>query len=540
MVACATLALACAPSLKPDDDDAGLTDASAPPNDGGFPRVSGAFTHEVSSDGVITTVVDASDDSAWQHLDLDTGLSAMNGWDLAFSRFRVRTNGGVSGSGGVLVAALEGRAFESVTRAPEEGWTADRPDGEDDDDSEPDNVFNNGTSDWYEYELSTHSLTPRDVTYVIASTERRFYKLRFESYYDDAGSPAIIRFRWAEVEPPMSALPDAGPGPMDAGMPGVPDAGDEPLPADAIVIDASSSTDWVYLDIEDGIVSPTTPETDVGWDLAFRRAEIRTNSGTSGNGFGGARLDESGLDFDAITESTTLGFAVDELRESRAGAEPSSANPALAGWFDYDPSTHSVTPGDRSYLVRTADGGYAKLRIWRWRSGEFALSFVPVTRRVEVVQIDVDATASDAWTYVSLRDGAVVTVSDAATDGNWDLGLSRTRMRTNGGTSGAGMGAAVETSASELIELEQAPTEGWEIDELLSSSAPGGEEYSGSPVLEGWFDYDAATHAITPRPVVFAIRTADGQAAAVRVVSYASGVYRLALAFAGPGQNEFF
>lgn len=537
--ACAAGALACAPSLAPTDEDAGTRDASTQESDASIPRVSGAFTHEVSAEGVVTTVVDAGDESAWQHLDLDTGISTQDGWDLAFSRFRVRTNGGVSGSGGVLVAELDGRSFDSVTRAPEDGWTADRPDGDADDDTEADNVFNNGTKDWYEYELSTHTLTPRDVTYVVASTEARFYKLRFESYYDDAGSPAIVRFRWAEIQPPMSALPDAGPGPSDGGVPSDPDAGEEPLPPGAIVVDASDSASWIYLDLEDGIVSPATPETDLGWDLALRRTELRTNSGASGAGLGGARLDESGLDFDAITESTTLGFVVDELREPRPGADPSSANPALAGWFDYDVGTHTVTPGERTYLVRTADGAYAKLRIWRWNGGELALSFEPVARRVEVVEIDVDATAGDAWTYVSLRDGAVVTVSDAATEGGWDLGISRTRMRTNGGTSGAGMGAAVETSATEIAALEEAPASGWAIDELLASSSPGGESYSGNPVLDGWYDYDVTTHTVSPRPVAFAVRTADGHAAAIRVVSYAGGTYRLALAFAGPGHSDF-
>jgi hypothetical protein len=447
----------------------------------------------------------------------------------------------VSGSGGVLVAALEGRAFDTVTRAPEEGWSADRPDGSDDTDSEPDNVFNNGTNDWYAYDQATHVLTPRDVTYVIASTEQRFYKLRFESYYDEAGSPAVVRFRWAEIDAPTSALPDAGVGgPTDAGAP-LPDAGEEPLPPGAIVVDASDATRWVYLDLEDGVVSPANPEDDASWDVAFRRTEVRTNSGTSGSGLGGARVDDSEQAFDAITESTTLGFVVDELvASSRPGAEPTSMNRVLAGWYDYNPVTHSVTPGDRTYLVRTAGGEYAKLRIWRWRSGELALSFERVARRVDVVELEVDASASDAWTYVSLRDGTVVPVTDPETDPRWDVAFSRTRLRTNGGTSGAGMGAAAGTGATELHELASAPADGWMADAIISGGdAPGSTAYSGNEVLAGWFNYDPVSHVVSPRPVVFAVRTADGQNAAFRVRSYAGGVYRIALAFAGPGRTDF-
>lgn len=534
--ALAVAALGCAPSLN-TDEDAGTPDAATPRTDASFPTSSGAFTHEV--DGrVVTTVADATDEDAWQHLDLDTGLSTEDGWDLAFSRFRVRTNGGVSGGGGVLVAELEGQPFDALTRAPEDGWTADVPDGDGDDDTEPDNAFNDGASDWYAYDEATHTLTPREVTYVVASTEGRFYKLRFEAYYDDAGSPAVVRFRWAEIDPPASALPDAGPGPSDGGTP-MPDAGEEPLPSGAIVVDASDATSWVYLDVEDGVVTPTAPETDLEWDLALRRTELRTNSGTSGAGLGGARLDESGLAFDAITESTTFGFVADERVTSRPGAEPTSLSPALAGWYDYDPVAHAVTPGDRSYLVRTADGGYAKLRVWRWDDGELALSFEPLARRVDVVELDVDATSSDAWTYVSLRDGAIVSVTDAATDGSWDVGFSRTRMRTNGGTSGGGSGAAVETSAAAIAALDAAPSEGWVVDAMLTDGPPGSPEYSGNSALRAWYDYDPTTHTVSPRPVVFAVRTADGQTAALRVLSYASGALRVELAFAGPGRNDF-
>lgn len=133
--ALAVAALGCAPSLN-IEEDGGRHDAAPPRSDGGFPRSSGAFTHEVEG-GVVTTIADATDESAWQHLDLDSGLSTTEGWDLAFSRFRVRINGGVSGGGGVLVAELVGQAFDALTRAPEEGWSAAVPDGESDDDTEP-------------------------------------------------------------------------------------------------------------------------------------------------------------------------------------------------------------------------------------------------------------------------------------------------------------------------------------------------------------------------------------------------------------------
>jgi len=521
------LLAACSPTLEPDGTDAAVPDGS------------GAFRHDGSPDTQVTTVVDATDESTIHRLDLDTGLEVGvdEGWELGFSRFRVTINGGLGGPGGVRVAQLEDVAFDDVTRAPADGWTVPGPDGDGDDDDEPDDVFNDGVDDWYEYDPETHTLTARDLVYAVASTEGRFFKLQLLDYYDDAGSPAWVRFRWAAIAPPETALPDAGPGGFDAGAPV--DAGGPEIPPGAVTVDASDADAWVYLSATDGEVTPPAPESDPGWDLALRRTELRTNSGTSGLGLGGAR--EAPAPYDAIEDATTFGYVADTLVDSgRPGVEPSSLSPALADWYDYDPTTHTVTPGERAYLVRTATGGYARLRIWSWDDGRYTLSFEPLERRVQVRALDVDASDAEAWVYLSLRDGALVEVTDAATDGAWDVGLSRTRMRTNGGTSGASMGAAVETDAADVMALGAAPTEGFVEDSMLSAGAPGSPEYSGNAALGAWFDYDPATHAITPRPVVFIVRTADGQLGALRVRSWADGTVGLEVAFAGPNQSSFF
>jgi hypothetical protein len=202
---------ACASKLEATEDeveaDAGISDEDP---DSDLPRRSGEFRHSPKLAGWVVSVVDATLETEWQQLDLDTGREVEDGWDIAFSRFRIRTNGGESGPGGVQVAALVGESWGDVTRAPDEGFAADREDSTGDGgdtDSDPDNVFNSGDADWYEYNVMTHELTPKDVTYVIASSEQRFYKLRIEDYYDSAGTPAELRFRWAEIEAPESGWP---------------------------------------------------------------------------------------------------------------------------------------------------------------------------------------------------------------------------------------------------------------------------------------------------------------------------------------------
>jgi len=135
-----------------------------------------------------------------------------------------------------------------------------------------------------------------------------------------------------------------------------------------------------------------------------------------------------------------------------------------------------------------------------------------------------------------LLEGAAALYDSSAVhhDTRWDLALSGTLLRTNGGASGAGVGGAVETELTSLAELVVLPADGWEAD-VRETPAAGGPAVSHSAVLSGW--YEGAPER--PRAVVYGVRTVDGELAALRVLSYAGGVYRLEIAFAGAGQTTF-
>jgi hypothetical protein len=195
------LAAACASKLRTSDDEQEVPDAVEPELRG---EKSGKFVSHAADDGSTDTLVDATEETDWQEWDLDTGNvgSGERDWDIGFSRFRIKTNGGANGPGGVYVAALPEQSYEALTQAPVEGFAADRPDSEQDTDSDPDNVFNSGDEDWYNYDVMRHELSPKDICYVIASSEGAFYKFVIDEYYDSAGTPAMIQFRWAAIEAP--------------------------------------------------------------------------------------------------------------------------------------------------------------------------------------------------------------------------------------------------------------------------------------------------------------------------------------------------
>lgn len=193
MTLCLTVCAACASTLAAKAVPAAMGDEGFEP--------SGDFLSKAGDDGVTETVVDATSDDDWRRFDLDSG-KADGAWDLEFRRFVVRTNGGVNGDAGVEVALLSDEDFASVDAAPSDGFAADREDGPEDENTDPDNAFNSGTDNWYEYNVMKHTLTPKKATYVVHSSEGRYFKLAFIDYYDKAGSPAHVRFHWAEIDPP--------------------------------------------------------------------------------------------------------------------------------------------------------------------------------------------------------------------------------------------------------------------------------------------------------------------------------------------------
>ncbi|MDD9940965.1 MAG: HmuY family protein, partial [Myxococcales bacterium] len=189
LVACMLVFAGCASDLKTED------------NGDGSAVIEGLTT---TGDDVRMTVVNASDHDAWIHLDLDRSRQAdpeNDGWDLAFSRFKIKSNGGVSGNGSVAATELEGQSFDELEEAPEADYVRDAEDS-DDEDEDPDYAL----AGWYAYDPSDHSVSPKEIVYVIRSTEGDFFKLEMTDYYDEAGTSGFPAFRWAAVAPPDSEI----------------------------------------------------------------------------------------------------------------------------------------------------------------------------------------------------------------------------------------------------------------------------------------------------------------------------------------------
>ncbi|MEM1042412.1 MAG: HmuY family protein [Bacteroidota bacterium] len=150
-----------------------------------------------------------------------------------------------------------------------------------------------------------------------------------------------------------------------------------------------------------------------------------------------------------------------------------------------------------------------------------ATSSEPLTYTVA----DIDARGVGGhFAFFSLRENRLVPVADSASTA-WDLAFRSTTVLVNGGTSGPGMGGAVVLEDTNFAAVTEAPAdEAFAADtgtDRTETAIPGGAG-------NGWYDYDFVSGIVSPRPVVLAVRTADGRYAKVEIQSYYLGAPALA------------
>jgi hypothetical protein len=131
----------------------------------------------------------------------------------------------------------------------------------------------------------------------------------------------------------------------------------------------------------------------------------------------------------------------------------------------------------------------------------------------------VDASASDTWVYFSFVSGAQVIPLDPQDSSDWDLGFQRFHIITNGGASGSG-GASVATLADQAFaDVVAAPAEGYVADEPDSDDSDTLVD-SAFETGDGWYAYDEMTNRLSPRPIVYVIRTARGAHYKLSILDY--------------------
>lgn len=120
-----------------------------------------------------------------------------------------------------------------------------------------------------------------------------------------------------------------------------------------------------------------------------------------------------------------------------------------------------------------------------------------------------DATDYEVWVYFDLDTDQEVAADAAGDSVDWDLGVQRSNIQLNGGASGPGNTAVAFLPDADFDALIQAPDADYVTDQA-DANGDGKPEYAMTTGEGRWFDYDVATHVLTPKPMVYVIRTTEG------------------------------
>ena len=136
------------------------------------------------------------------------------------------------------------------------------------------------------------------------------------------------------------------------------------------------------------------------------------------------------------------------------------------------------------------------------------------------------ASADNPYLYLDLVTGAKLELSDLAALSStaWHVALKRSSLKLNSGDSGPGQVTAASVAAATLAEVTTVPAslaaDDWATSDCMLTTTPGGEPAS---VMGSWYDYDDATHRLTPKAEVWVLKLGDGASAPVRklrIVTY--------------------
>lgn len=121
----------------------------------------------------------------------------------------------------------------------------------------------------------------------------------------------------------------------------------------------------------------------------------------------------------------------------------------------------------------------------------------------------VDATASNRWRFFSFEDGTVVE-SPGLLD--WDLAFRRFQVIANGGVGFWGSGGIADLGEVDFDRILAVPDTGYVVNTARSDTV--------NAAVQEWFDYSYFSHLLSPKPRVYAVRTADGRYAKLQFVGY--------------------
>ncbi|MFZ1683757.1 MAG: HmuY family protein [Candidatus Zixiibacteriota bacterium] len=295
-------------------------------------------------------------------------------------------------------------------------------------------------------------------------------------------------------------------------------------------VDGSSYTAWMGYSFtsKDSISSGVPKPTAIGWDLAFRRDNIKTNSGISSDNagdVGGIQL--TSTDFAAVTAADSVGKSW----------KTDAVSYFIDNWYVYDPVHHTLNNNQNVYTMVDAKGhNYLKFRIDSLVGAAMPpdMGTVYLTYYYNTTADSKDLSGGTTsvvipvgmnTVYFDFSAGTVVTPADPKASTDWDLMFSSYNVGQNSGPNGPA-GACATFYVFDYI------TPASNIDAVTDvyagqAAAPMFGDASSSVFYtnssDNWYNYDGATHQLTSKNYVYLLKT-GGKLYKMQIVSYYANV----------------
>lgn len=142
-----------------------------------------------------TVTINASSEKDWAYFDFSRAAvveihdpSSLE-WDLAFRRGKVISNGGATnkfGKAGLI--QMKETEFDAIGQVPTENYIQDT--------STKTETENPVLMEWYKYNYFTHKLTPKKNVYALRTTDSKFAKVQFMSFYCENKETGCIKMHY--------------------------------------------------------------------------------------------------------------------------------------------------------------------------------------------------------------------------------------------------------------------------------------------------------------------------------------------------------
>jgi hypothetical protein len=127
---------------------------------------------------------------------------------------------------------------------------------------------------------------------------------------------------------------------------------------------------WVYLSLRTGTrveLTDLQALSSSAWDLALKRSTLRTNSGDSGPGVGGALQQSRAWATITLASAQGLSLPVETWFDADCTLVTDATGSVVttfSAWSAYDETTHRLAPApNAAYVVRGGDGALYKLAV---------------------------------------------------------------------------------------------------------------------------------------------------------------------------------